>query len=87
MEAIFDSVAGAFAFRKAASTLGKAKDPHFVKLFFSNSITQATRVRVEIMRAIAKKLTTETENAYVQGFISRHVLRYLSRNPGASLCA
>jgi len=87
IEAVFDSVAGALAFRKAASTLGKAKSPEFASLYFSNSITQATRVRIEIMRAIAKKLTTETENAYVQGFISRPVLRYLSLNPEEPLCA
>ena len=87
VEAVLDSVAGAFAFRKAASTLAKALNPDFSQLFFANSITQATRVRIEIMKAIAKKLTTKTENAYVQGFMSRPMLRYLSRDPAVSLCA
>ena len=87
VEAVLDSVAGAFAFRKAASTLAKALNPDFSQLFFSNSITQATRVRIEIMKAIAKKLTTKTENAYVQGFMSRPMLRYLSRDPAVSLCS
>jgi len=87
VEAVLDSVSGAFAFRKAASTLAKALNPDFAQLFFSNSISQATRVRIEIMKAIAKKLTTKTENAYVQGFMSRPMLRYLSRDPAVSLCA
>ena len=87
IEAIFDSPSGALAFRKAASTLAKDLDPVFAKLFFSNSVTQATRVRIEIMKAIAKKLTTPTENAFVQGFISRPVLRYLVREGAPSFCA
>jgi uncharacterized protein YqgV (UPF0045/DUF77 family) len=87
IEVKFDSVANAFAFRKSAAALAKAQNDDFARLFFSNSITQATRVRIEVMKAIAKKLTTLTENAYVQGFISRPVLRYVSRDPAASLCA
>ena len=87
IEARFDTVEGAEKFRKAAAALAKAKNPDFVQLFFSNSITHATRVRIEIMKAIAKKLTTETEKAFVQGFISRPVLRYLSRNPEEVLAA
>ena len=39
------------------------------------------------MKAIAKKLTTPTENAFVQGFISRPVLRYLVREGAPSFCA
>ena len=87
IEAIFDSPSGALAFRKAASTLAKDLDPAFASLFFSNTVTQATRVRIEIMKAIAKKLTTTTENAFVQGFISRPVLRYLVREGAPSFCA
>ena len=87
VEMRLDSVNGAFAFRKSAAALAKAQNPEFVKLFFSNSITQATRVRIEIMKAIAKRLTTTTEEAYVQGFISRPLLRYLSRNPAESFAA
>ena len=39
------------------------------------------------MKAIAKKLTTETEKAYVQGFISCPVMRYLQRNPEEGFAA
>jgi hypothetical protein len=64
VECRFDSQSNASSFRRAAAALAKAKDPKFSKLFFSNSVTQATRVRIEIMRAIAKKLTTDS------GFLS-----------------
>ncbi len=80
IEAKFDTVGGALSFRKSAAALAKAENPDFVKLFFANSVTQATRVRIEIMRAIAKKLTTDTEKAFVQGFMSRPVLRYLPQD-------
>jgi len=45
-------------------------------LFVANSVTLTTRVRIEIMRAIAKLLTTENEEAYVQSFSSRPMLHY-----------
>jgi hypothetical protein len=80
VEAKFETAASALLFRKAASTLAKAQDPGFVNLYFSNSVTQATRVRIEILKAIAKKLTTETESAFVQSFISRPVMRYVSED-------
>lgn len=87
IEAKLDSVSGAHAFRRAASQMAKSHTPDFANLYFSNSVTQATRVRIEILKALAKKLTTETESAYVQGFISRPVLRYLSEDPTANLTA
>ena len=87
VEAKFDSLAGAFAFRRAAAALAKAKSPNFAALFFSNSITQATRVRIEIMRAIAKKLTTASETAYVQGFISKPALHYVVKEGMPSHCS
>lgn len=87
VEAKFDSLAGAFAFRRAAAALAKAKSPQFAALFFSNSVTQATRVRIEIMRAIAKKLTTPSETAYVQGFISKPALHYVVKEGMPSYCA
>jgi len=53
-------VAGALAFRKAGSLLAKAHSAEFASLFFSNSVTQATKVWVEVMKAVAKKLSTPT---------------------------
>ena len=87
VEAKFDSLAGAFAFRRAAAALAKAKSPQFAALFFSNSVTQATRVRIEIMRSIAKKLTTASETAYVQGFISKPALHYVVKEGMPSHCS
>jgi hypothetical protein len=87
VEAKFDSIASASKFRRAAAALAKAKDERFESLFFSNSVTQATRVRIEIMRAIAKKLTTESESAYVQGFISKPVMHYVVKESMPSHCA
>ncbi len=87
VEVRIDSVTGAFTFRKSASALAKAKTAEFGTLFFSNSVTLATRVRIEIMRCIAKKLTTESEVAFVQGFISRPAMKYEARDPAISLAS
>ena len=87
VEVRLDSVAGALSFRKAASALAKAKTMEFQALFFSNSATRATSVRVEIMRQIAKKLTTGTESAFVHGFLSRPVLRYEVKEGCQSYCS
>jgi hypothetical protein len=76
VEVKFQSTSCASSFRKICASLAKAKHPDFESLFFSNSVTQATRVRIEILRAIAKKLSTETETAYVQGFTSRPIMYY-----------
>ncbi len=87
IEVRFDSTSGAFAFRKSAASFAKTLHPDFNTLFISNSVTQATRVRIEIMKAIATKLTTTTEEAFVQGFSSRPMLRYLVRESCESFCS
>ena len=76
VEARFDTVSGAQLFRREGVSLAKATHAEFGSLFFSNAVTQATRVRIEILRALSKKLNTATEVAFVQGFISRPVLQY-----------
>ena len=81
VEARLDSVSGAIAFRTESAKLAKENSGKFAGLFFTNSATLATRVRIEIIRAIALKLTTNTEDAYVQGFISRPLLHYRSQDP------
>ena len=81
VEARFDSVSGAIHFRTEAAKLAKENSGKFAGLFFTNAATLATRVRIEIMRAIALKLKTDTEDAYVQGFISRPLLHYRSVDP------
>jgi hypothetical protein len=76
VEARFDTISGATLFRKEGAKLARDEHAEFSSLFFSNSVTQATRVRIEILKALAKKLSSPTENAYVQGFLSRPVLQY-----------
>ncbi len=76
VEVRFDSVSGAQLFRREGVRLAKEEHSEFSSLFFANSVTQATRVRIEILKALAKKLINETDDAYVQGFISRPLLQY-----------
>ena len=40
----------------------------------SNCVTLATRVRIEILKAIAKKFSSEKEDLFVIGYLSRPVL-------------
>lgn len=76
VEVRFDSVSGAQRFRREGVKLAKAEHAEFVSLFFANSVTLSTRVRIEVLKALSKRLTTLTETAYVQGFISRPVIHY-----------
>jgi len=76
VEIRLNSASGASSFRCEGVRLAKAKHPEFAELFFANSVTQATRVRIEVLKALSKKLTSTTEEAFVQGFISRPVLQY-----------
>ena len=79
IEARLDSAASSSAFRVAASQLAKVENSKFAGLFVANSVTLTTRVRIEILRALAKLMTTETEEAFVQSFSSRLMLHYQSR--------
>lgn len=76
IEVKFDSRANAFEFRREGVRLAKEKHSEFGELFFTNSVTQSTRVRIEILRILAAQMTTATELAFVQGFVSRPVLHY-----------
>ena len=46
----------------------------FGKLFLTNSVTLATRVRIDILRAMARQCIKEDETAYVNAYTSRPVL-------------
>ena len=80
IEARLDSVEAASEFRVAAAKLAKVETSGFSGLFIANSVTLTTRVRIEILRALAKRLTTDSEDAFVQGFSSRPMLHYQSRD-------
>jgi len=73
------------AFRIAAAKLAKDESPNFKGLFVANSVTLATRVRIEIMRAIADLLRNATVQAYVQPFSSRPVLHLKMKDPLAGV--
>ena len=81
VEARFDSVQGAQIFRCEGA---KALHGDFQTRFFSNSVTKSTRVHTEILRELAKKLSTKTKVAFVQGFILRPVLQYRIKDQGGS---
>ena len=74
IEARMDSVASATSFRVAASKLAKDESPNFNGLFIANAVTLTTRVRIEILRALAKTVSTGSIDAFVKGFSSRPVL-------------
>ncbi len=75
-EVKMDSVASSVAFRTSAARLAKAGTGPFSGLFISNTVNPSTRIRIDIMKLIAKRLTTTREVAYVQGFSSRPTLHY-----------
>jgi hypothetical protein len=79
VEARFDTVASAQAFRREGVKLAKAEHSEFSSLFIANCVTQSTRVRIEILKALSLKLTTEAELAYVQGFVSRPMFQFRSQ--------
>jgi len=54
LEGRMESAASSSLFRVAASKLARDEDPDFASLFIANSVTLATRVRIEILRAISK---------------------------------
>ena len=79
LEARLNSAEASSAFRVAAAKLAKDESPNFRVLFVANAVTLTTRVRIEILKALAKRLTTKNEEAYVQSFSSRPMLHYQSR--------
>ena len=66
----------AFAMRRKKEKLTGCLE----KIFISNSINVGTRVRIEILKAIAKKMSNEHEFAYVVSFISRPVIHFKLKN-------
>ena len=76
VEVKLDKVEHAIAIRKAFAIAKKngALKGHLEKVFIANSVNPPTRVRIEIMKAILKKITTTRDQAYVVGFIPRPVM-------------
>ena len=51
-------------------------------IFIANSVTLATRVRLEVLRAMAKKCSNEEYDMHVMGFTSRPVLQVKRKDGG-----
>ena len=80
-EVKFDSPGSSSSFRISAAKLAKSETGSFKGLFISNNVNLSTRIRIDIMKLIAKRLTTHTEYSYVQGFSSRPTLHYKMKEP------
>jgi hypothetical protein len=74
VEARLDSREITVRIRKQFSEKKKA-GMDFGRAYISNCITLAIRNRIDILRSIAPKYTTETEKLYVSAFASRPVLQ------------
>lgn len=72
-----------FAVNRAAKKL----EPEIAELHVTTVVTLATRVRMDIMKAIASKIETDTEVAYVPNFLPRpimHIKRKLAGEQSGS---
>ncbi len=79
-EVKLDSVSACAAFRLSASKLAKAQVDDFDGLFVTNTVNLSTRIRIDILKILAKRLTTDSELAYVQAFSSRPSLHVRERD-------
>ena len=81
-EVKLDKVEHAVAIRKAFAEKRKKEQLKgcLERIFISNSINVGTRVRIEILKAVAKRVSDANELAYVASFISRPVMHVKPRN-------
>ena len=56
------------------------EDDDFGKLFIANSVTLASQVRLDILKAVVKKCKSKIEQMFVRGFSSRLVLQVRQRD-------
>ena len=84
VEVKLDSREMAFRIRKEF-VVGKRSEGYTGRIFIANSVTLATRVRVDILKAIAKKYASDKEIMSVSAFVSRPVLHVRSKEGGSRL--
>jgi hypothetical protein len=53
----------------------------FGRVYITNCVTLATRVRIEILKAMSKKFASDNTEMFVMGYASRPVLHVKSKNP------
>jgi hypothetical protein len=83
IEVKMDSAENAIAIRKAFAERRKKKDldAELDSLFMTNCVNLATRIRIDILKAIARKLTNSKDLAYVAGFNSRPMMHIRLAGP------
>jgi len=74
VEAKCESSNVAMAIRKSFAEKRKGDPNIFGRLYIANSVSLSTRVRVDIMKALAKKLTNKVVTAHVAAYSSRPIL-------------
>jgi hypothetical protein len=60
----------AYAEKKKKKSLPKVLD----SLFIANCVSLATRVHVDVMKAIPRRLTNQTDLVYIAGFTSKPMM-------------
>ena len=83
VEVRLDSRELALKIRKQFAT--KKREIDFGRVFIANSVTLGTRVRVDILRAIAEHYSNDKEVMTISAFVSRPVLHVRSKEGGLSL--
>jgi hypothetical protein len=82
VEVKLGSIETASNIRKAFADKRKEGDGKSLgRLYVANSVTLSTRVRIDVMKSIAKKISVGNESAYVAAFSSRPILHVKSLNP------
>jgi hypothetical protein len=83
IEVKMDKVEHAVAIRKAFAEKRKKKElpSELDSLFLTNCVNLATRIRVDVMKAIARKVTNTNDLAYVAGFTSRPMMHIRKAGP------
>jgi hypothetical protein len=73
--------------RKAFAVKRKDKSlpPNLDSIFITNCVNLAARVRIDILKAIARRISNSLDLAYASGFISRPMM-YIKK-PGAPFSA
>ena len=76
LEVKLDKQEFAIEVRKAFAEKRKRKElpDSLNKLFIANCVNLATRIHIDIMKAVARKVTDKDQLAYVSGFISRPMM-------------
>jgi hypothetical protein len=76
IEVKIDNVPNAVAIRRAFAAKRKDKSlpAEMETLFVTNCVNLATRVRIDILKSLARKVTDGKDLAYVSGFISRPMM-------------